>query len=240
MGGDDDLDNIVVPSSSAEENNFVNQKPTIRNSQKKKRKRDEAEDMEWVPSQNLTGAAKKIWSEKDEIRLLKVLKKESDKSDMIKLYNDVKPYLDAEFSIAQVRRKVSRLKSKFINTSEDALPASSHAAKIRKLCKEIWSKSEPVAVDPHMTRKEFQERYPRIDASINDLPPYDTMTDEVKTVVISCMIRISPKKLDEIEDEWTNYLSEEVEQNIRRLQLSNKQSMLLQKGTVAYNQTHRI
>ncbi|KAI3509158.1 hypothetical protein L1887_24194 [Cichorium endivia] len=243
---DGNLENIIIASSSAEEDNSMgNKTPTIRNSQTKNqplqtaKKRNIEEDMEWVPSQQLTGAVKKIGSEKDEITLLEVLKKRSDKGNMSILYKAVKKHLDAEFSQSQVTDKVRRFKKKF-NTSEKALPASSHDAKIHKLCKEIWGGiSEAVVGGPHMTKKEFQARYPRVNASIDDLPPYNNMTDEGKNVIKECMLFISPKEIEDLEDELMDYHEEELERATKQMLLSNKQSKLLQKGTRFYNEAHQ-
>ncbi|KAI3680200.1 hypothetical protein L2E82_50585 [Cichorium intybus] len=180
---DGNLENIIIASSSAEEDNSMgNKTPTIRNSQTRKqplqtaKKRNIEEDMEWVPSQQPTGAVKKIWSEKDEITLLEVLKKRSDKGNMSILYKAVKKHLDAEFL-------------------------------------------------------QSQARYPRVNASIDDLPPYNNMTDEGKNVIKECMLFISPKEIEDLEDELMDYHEEELERATKQMLLSNKQSKLLQKGT---------
>ncbi|KAI3510571.1 hypothetical protein L1887_17673 [Cichorium endivia] len=170
---DGDLENVIIASSSEEEDNSMGHKtPTIRNSQTKKqpfqtaKKRNIEEDMEWVPSQQPTGAIKKVWSEKDDI-------------------------------------------------------------------------SEPVLGGPQMTKKEFQARYPRVYASIDDLPPYNNMTDQGKNVIKECMLFISPKEIEDLEDELMDYHEEEVERATKQMLLRNKQSKLLQKGTRFYNEAHQ-
>ncbi|KAI3740149.1 hypothetical protein L2E82_30570 [Cichorium intybus] len=118
---DGDLENIIIASSFADEDNSMgNKTPTIRNSQTKKqplqtaKKRNIEEDMEWVPSQQPTGANKKVWSEKDEITLLEVLKKRSDKCNMSILYKAFNTHLDAEFTKSQLSAASPELVNRLI------------------------------------------------------------------------------------------------------------------------------
>ncbi|KAL7616117.1 hypothetical protein Lser_V15G04712 [Lactuca serriola] len=251
MADDHDVDHTVIPSSSAEEDSRSrNQSPMIRNSRKRKQPVDQisesekGEVQEDMECQQETSVIKKLWSVKDEITLLETLKQISNKSDMNMLYEIVKPYLEEEFSEDQVSEKVSWLKTNFMNNnSKDALQgtSSSHDAKIRELYKEIWGESETAVVGPReMTIKEFQGHYPRFSASIEDLPPYNKISDEGKAVIIACMLHMQSRmEFEEIEDKLMKYCARQVKRAEIRLLLSKKLSELLQKGTRAYHRRHQ-
>lgn len=232
-----DLANTIIPSSTIS-------KPRKRKQSAQTSKKGEVEedDTEWVPSQRETGAITKLWSDNDEIFLLEALRNSHDKSDMIMLHSITMGCFERPFSKLQVSRKVRTLKTKFFNTSEEVLPASTHEAKIRELSREIWGQTQTTTVDvgPFLTPRELEARYPRVSASIDDLPPYNKMTVEAKNVIRECMCFISPEELHEIEYEWADYREGEVMSTAKQMSLSNKESKLLQKGRHAYNLEHRV
>ncbi|KAI3718057.1 hypothetical protein L6452_18919 [Arctium lappa] len=88
---------------------------------------------------------------------------------------------------------------------------------------------------PHMTKQEYEARFPHVNLGIKLMYPYSETTADVKDMIRDCMVFISPDELNEIEDEWRDYHRQDAEHTIKENILLNKQSELIEKATRAYN-----
>ncbi|KAI3718058.1 hypothetical protein L6452_18918 [Arctium lappa] len=97
------------------------------------------------------------------------------------------------------------------------------------------SLEEEAVGGPHMTKQEYEARFPHVNLGITLMYPYNEAVDDAKDMIRDCMVFISPDELNEIEDEWRDYYREDLRRSDQRSLLLNKQSKLIEKATRAYN-----
>ncbi|XP_076946102.1 uncharacterized protein LOC143617418 [Bidens hawaiensis] len=203
------------------------------------------DDSDYKPLEESRGAANRVWSKVDEIKLLECLKKQEKKDDMGKLLETVTNSLSFNPTRRQLADKVRKLKSKFTKGKTAPRSTDDH---IFTLSQQLWgvegnevdNKIEDENEDAEDGLEELDEvyaflkKYQYMDRCITDM--YSRLNLGVdgcrmvkSNIKSSLMTGISSKELGEMEQAWTKHYDEELLLVYKRLKLMKKQWKLHQR-----------